>query len=128
MFPFDKIYCINIYRRTDRWEQSLKEFAKVGIDVERFKAYEGDNRHLAFNKSQYHCLQKGLADGCNTFLVLEDDVEFRNWQHLQEAMKELPEDWDILFLGGNLIGCGGIEFRKPWRYSPHLFRLVDIWQ
>jgi GR25 family glycosyltransferase involved in LPS biosynthesis len=124
---FDKTYCINLDKRTDRWQQSLSEFAKVGISVERFKACEGDNKALAFNKSQYHCIQKGLSE-CDKFLILEDDVEFKGWSHLGMALNELPNDWDILWLGGNLIGCGGIEFRPPVRYRSHLFRPQDIWQ
>lgn len=129
MFPFfSKIYCINLDKRTDRWQQSLNEFGKVGISVERFSAIEGDNRPHAFNKSQHAVLSKALADGCERFLILEDDVEFKDWKHLGIALNQLPDDWDILFLGGNLIGCGGMEFRPPLKHSSHLFRLQDIWQ
>ena len=37
---FDKIFCINLDSRPDRWEQVQKEFDKVGIldRVERFSA------------------------------------------------------------------------------------------
>lgn len=125
---FDKIYCINLDKRTDRWTESEDEFNKVGIQVERFKAYEGDNRPLAFNRSQYECLKKGLDDGCEKFLILEDDVEFRNWQHAGLAFNELPHNWGVVELGCNLIGCGGMEFDKPLPYSKHLRVIVDAWQ
>lgn len=29
---FDKIYCINLDSRTDRWERTQTEFEKVGIE------------------------------------------------------------------------------------------------
>jgi GR25 family glycosyltransferase involved in LPS biosynthesis len=37
------------------------------------------------------------------FLILEDDAEFPvNWQtRLQSAMRDLPEDWDILLIGSS---------------------------
>jgi GR25 family glycosyltransferase involved in LPS biosynthesis len=41
---FDKIYCINLDSRPDRWEQAKSEFEKVGIldRVERFSACVGN--------------------------------------------------------------------------------------
>jgi hypothetical protein len=125
---FDKIYCINLDKRADRWQKSLEEFTKVGIQVERFKAYENDNRVLAFNKSQYYCIQKALEDGCERFLILEDDVEFRNWHHLDSAINELPGNWSLLQLGCNLLGVDTFKFQHPLPYSKHLRVLVDAWQ
>ena len=39
---FDRIYCINLPHRTDRWEASLLEFEKLGIvdDVIKFNAID----------------------------------------------------------------------------------------
>lgn len=125
---FDKTYCINLDKRTDRWQRSEEEFKRIGIEVERFKAYEGNNPMLAFNKSQYHVLKQVLNEGHKSSLILEDDVEFRDVSHMNAALSELPSNWDILFLGCNLIGCGGMEFEKPIYYSKHLRKLVDAWQ
>lgn len=125
---FDKIYCINLDHRPDRWAESVKEFAKEGIEVERFPATYGENRFVAFNTSQKRCLEKSISDGANNPLILEDDVEFRSAMHLHYAMNELPEDWDMIYLGGNIIGVDVIPFRKPIRYSAHLFSVVDCWQ
>jgi GR25 family glycosyltransferase involved in LPS biosynthesis len=125
---FDKIYCINLDHRVDRWQDSLREFTKEGIEVERFSATYGESRTIAFNTSQKGVLEKSLVDGANNPLVLEDDVEIRSTMHLHYAMNELPEDWDIIYLGGNIIGVDVIPFRKPIRYSAHLFSVVDCWQ
>jgi GR25 family glycosyltransferase involved in LPS biosynthesis len=126
---FDKIYLINLDKRTDRWVDSVNECIKMGIKgVERFKAFEGENRCRAFNRSQYECLKKALADGCEKFLILEDDIEFRNWQHVEQAMSELPGNWSGVWLGGNLIGLDTFKFREPLPYSKHLRVLVDSWQ
>lgn len=29
---FDKVYCVNMDKRPDRWEQAKKEFKKLGIE------------------------------------------------------------------------------------------------
>jgi GR25 family glycosyltransferase involved in LPS biosynthesis len=39
---FDKIYCINVDSRTDRWEECQQMFSKYNLDVERFSAFEPD--------------------------------------------------------------------------------------
>ena len=44
---FDKIYCINLEERTDRWEECLSEFKKYGIEnVERIKAVKIDEESI----------------------------------------------------------------------------------
>lgn len=112
---FEITRVINLDKRTDRWNQCESEMAKVGFTAQRFSAFEGDNRHRAFNKSQWTVLSESLQ--YKNMLILEDDVEFRNWQHLPLAMQELPADWDVLYLGANINGT------KLERYSNHLFRI-----
>ena len=114
---FEIAKVINLSERTDRKQEYEREFARIGINAERFEAYTGDNRHLAFNKSQYYCLKECVEKGYNKILILEDDVEFKNCDHLPQAFNELPEDWDILYLGANINGTH-LE-----RYSTHLFKL-----
>ena len=39
---FDKIICINLDRRKDRWDHSLKQFRKIGLNVKRYSAIDGN--------------------------------------------------------------------------------------
>ena len=73
-----KIYCINLDRRTDRWEESKAEFEKWNLNVERFPAIDGGvaGAATAFNKSQYAVLKKAVK--LDKALILEDDVVFTN--------------------------------------------------
>lgn len=123
---FNKIYCINIDQRTDRWKQAQDEFKRLDIGVERFPATTGDNKFVAFNTSQLNCI-KAAHDYFNV-LILEDDIAFAETSNLEAAVNELPEDWDCLYLGGNIIGCDTIPFKPPFRFSDHLFCLIDCWQ
>ncbi len=121
---FDRICCINLDKRSDRWSKCEEEFKGIGVDVERLSACFGENNHLAFNQSQY----KALGTAGYRTLILEDDVVFRGYNHLPNALGELPEDWDIIFLGANLLGIEGLTFKPPTRYSEHLFTVNDAWQ
>lgn len=116
---FDKIYCINLDKRKDRWGNCVNEFGRVGLVCERFTAYDGDNHHLAFNKSQYEVLKKAVEDGGQRILILEDDVIFKSCHHLESACNQLPLDWDCLWLGANLNGT------KQERFSGNLFTIKN---
>jgi GR25 family glycosyltransferase involved in LPS biosynthesis len=114
---FDRICCINLDKRVDRWNNCLDEFRRVEIDVERFSAFDGDNHHLAFNKSQHTVIKKMVDEGSERFLILEDDVWFKNVSHLTDAFNQLPEDWDLISLGCNINGT------RLDRHSDNLFKL-----
>lgn len=116
---FDRICCINLDKRADRWSKCTVEFGRVGLEVERFSAFDGDNHHLAFNKSQHSVLKMLVEQKAERMLVLEDDAVFKNTDHLTAAFNELPEDWDVLYLGANVNGTN-LE-----RYSDHLFKIKN---
>ena len=125
---FDKKYCINIDSRTDRWAQVQAECAREGFEVERYAACVDDHRVLAFNGSQFSVLCRAYQESKGSTLILEDDCVFKNTMHLHYAMNELPPDWEVLYLGGNILGMDTHPFRPPIRHSAHLFKLADCWQ
>lgn len=123
-------YCINLDKNPGRWEGSVDEFLKVGLSyVEQIVTHESEeNRYLSFNHAHYDTIRKGYETG-EPFCVFEDDIEFdKTWKHLAEASKQLPDDWDILFLGANIIGTDVTIWDMPLSYSKHLVRLLNCWQ
>jgi GR25 family glycosyltransferase involved in LPS biosynthesis len=112
---FDKIYCINLDRRTDRWESCIKEFEKHGLNVERFSAADGNvenynlghpyDNELAGCFSHLNVIKRAKELNLNNVLILEDDVEFiENVNELfDEYVKQLPKDWYGLHFGGNHV-------------------------
>jgi GR25 family glycosyltransferase involved in LPS biosynthesis len=113
---FDKIYCINLDRRSDRWNECVEKFNLMDIDVERFSACDGQlidtgygkvyNGELGGTISHTRLIKKIIDHGYERVLVLEDDVEFNHnfLTKTEEVIRELPSDWDILFFGGNHTG------------------------
>lgn len=111
---FDKIYCINLDRRTDRFENSSIEFSKNSLIVERFSAIDGNNLQetLTLNKWERACfmshieiLKRIIEYGYERVLILEDDIEFiDNLQYYFIGnIKSIPDNWGMLYLGGNHI-------------------------
>jgi len=115
---FDKSYCINLDRRTDRWEENcLPQFKKLGLEVERFSATDGKtefdlghgdvyNAELAGSFSHLRAIKKAKEDGVEKLFLLEDDVVFHDnvSEMFKDTIGNVPEDWDILFFGGNHVG------------------------
>lgn len=117
---FDKIYCINLDRRTDRWEECEKIFKELDITVERFSATDGKlltlphgdvyNAELAGSISHTEVIKLARNNGYKNILILEDDIEFNPDVNnlFSEYIKQVPTDWDLLFFGGNHVGGSSI--------------------
>lgn len=94
-----KVKVINLDHRTDRWEEIQRQLKYFGLkEFERQSAFSQPNALHGNAKSHLVCLQ----DGAN--FIFEDDVWFirDGWTVFQDALKQLPEDWDMLYLGGNV--------------------------
>src|SRR5690348_14832139 len=96
-------YCLNQDSRPDRWNQAKAEFDRVGIKgIQRFASVPAAQGNQSFCLSQYAMLKTFLATGEKILLTFEDDVIFRPMDHMDKALAQLPEDWDILYLGANI--------------------------
>lgn len=113
---YDEIYCVNLDRRTDRWEDAQKEFAKYDIKVKRFSAVDGKTLPMTaqqiINPNEMGCLKSHVAILAETVrknydrvLVFEDDIEFRNDPNVRtkQLADYLPEKWEMLYYGGNHV-------------------------
>lgn len=114
---FDIIYCINLPSSTERWNEVEKQFKRVGINNRIKKiwtdpppksqkpinfSYAGE---FGCSLSHMKIYAHAASENYNNILILEDDVWFNEktenmFKQLENAIKELPKNWDILYLGG----------------------------
>lgn len=114
---FDKVYCINLDSRPDRWEEAKKEFVRNKIEVDRIQAINGKDLNLEFPEeikegavgcslSQLFCFKLSKYLQTKNFVLFEDDVEFDE-NFLSKFSKiyneQVPDDWDMLYFGGQHI-------------------------
>lgn len=112
MFKGAQVKIINLDSRPERFQEVLTELPKIGItEYNRFSAIVGGAQGCDF--SHRECLK-----GEGPLLILEDDVIFEEnaLQILLKAFYQLPEDYDMFYLGANV--------KTPAkRYSNNLFKI-----
>lgn len=109
---FEKIWCINLDKRTDRWELAQEEFSKMGIldKVERFSAIEHQDGRVGVIKSNLAVVKDAKEKGYNNVLVFEDDMKFieskeKTYEVLNNAIQQIDQKpqirWSLFYLGAN---------------------------
>jgi GR25 family glycosyltransferase involved in LPS biosynthesis len=115
------VWCINLDRRTDKWHDVQREFNRVGIDkVMRFMAYDTKPGWKGCATSHLGVMEKVKYDPMG--IVFEDDVRFLTndpCRAINKAMLQLPDDWDMLYLGGS-------PQEEQVQYSSNLFYARNI--
>lgn len=122
---FEKIYCINLDERSDKWQVAQSEFKKYGIEniVERFSGYKIHKKKACLvgcALSHLNILKKCKQDKVKNVLVLEDDIEFLTYSLdyvnkkkniiesdpadiLERGLTQLQSvNWDVFYLGYNI--------------------------
>jgi GR25 family glycosyltransferase involved in LPS biosynthesis len=107
---FDHIYCINLDERKDRWKSAIEQFKKNNITVERISGIKNKfniNKTISDAEMGIVLTHKliyldAIKNNYNNILILEDDCIFRDTfvEDFNKTIKELPNDWDLFYLGG----------------------------
>lgn len=123
---FDKIYCINLDSRPDRWRYVGDHFNKFGLKngVERFSAIDVRSdpalrKHETLLKDNFSLLamcgcmlshrkiiESAKRSDLDNVLIFEDDVKIleSNIGDVGRSLSELTElDWDIFYLGATYL-------------------------
>lgn len=143
-------YVINLDRRSDRMEKFWKSHPELEDRVHRHSAYDGTKMTMTpelatlfkpndffWKKAVTGCAMSHLSlwwklvnehPDVNNYLIFEDDAQLQpGWEDILEAsMAHVPEDYDVLYLGGilppNRPGFEHVQERVTKYYSrikPH---------
>lgn len=118
--------CINIDNGPE-WKLAKEQFARIGMEVERFPAIVEDNRALAFNKSVYAALSMMPEGGW----LWEDDIMFDGddlQATIRAAIGKLPRDFNTFHLGCNIIGMDTTVWQMPEFHHQGIVKLHNCWQ
>lgn len=133
---FDQIYCINLEKRKDRWDNCVFQFLDYGINnkIKKMKGIIYNNLKLSQKQkaqigctlSHYYILQEAQINNLSKILVLEDDFLFlKNNQYtnfiLNNCLADLPQDWDLFYLGAFFVK--GYDYEPTENYSKNLIKV-----
>ena len=129
---FQKAVCINLDRRPDRLQESQQQWNKHNLKVERVSATDGNPmnwKHESERRVNLPNVRSGSfpgvagcisshtkiwrdakEEGLDNVLIIEDDCDFVEDLQYQfnEKIKEVPDDWDLLYFGGVHETRGGV--------------------
>lgn len=125
----EKIYCLSLKRREDRRVLVSEILNNHSIDFEFFDAIDGEMYHferktkwskaaksgaLGIIQSYIEILTDAKSLGLSNFLIFEDDVELKNTfrEDVDVFLNNVPQDWDIIYFGGNHITHFPIPINK----------------
>jgi len=132
---FEKIYCVNLERRPERWDLSKEQFTIHGINAERYEAVDG-TKHDRVGKmshgevgcllSHLNILKECKENNISNVLIMEDDVEFHKdlGELFSQYVNELPE-WDILYFGATHALCYPYMDRPPIKVTDHVYKVYN---
>jgi hypothetical protein len=113
---FERVVCINLDRRSDRWEQVQRNLSDIEWpfrQCERFGAVDGalgkppawwraGGGAWGCLQSHLRVIERAVMDGVSSILILEDDAcfpkDFR--ERAARYLSEIPNDWQQIYLGG----------------------------
>jgi hypothetical protein len=109
---FDKVYCINLEHRQDRKINILSEIIKYDLgELSFFKAFNGNdflnpykipNGCFGLILSNIEIIKEAKNNNYKNILILEDDCYFTSEVlNVDSYFDMLPDDWDMLYMGGN---------------------------
>jgi GR25 family glycosyltransferase involved in LPS biosynthesis len=121
----DQIYYINLDNRIDRNIHTIQQLDKFKLTANRFSAFKGNRgleARIACKKSHLYILKKAIRLSFKNICILEDDIIFANdfLDKANHCITNLPEDWDMLFLG-HCFSSYGTRISKYLFCSQNIF-------
>ena len=131
---FDKIYCLNLDRRKNKWINVKKRLDELEICVERFPAIDGnyltDEELRKYNKinkyevgcvlSHYAIISDAKKNNYKKILIFEDDILItEDFHQLFNNKISKINNWKLFYLGATQWQWGDVEFINDFYYANH---------
>lgn len=130
---FDLSFVISLPKRYERYKNFMTGYP---YPVRRFDALDGEavmppdwwkagNGAWGCYRSHLSCIEQGMNENVGTLAIFEDDCEFVPdfSERLQSFLQHVPQDWDMLYLGGQLLYASDFP---PQRINNYVYRPFEV--
>lgn len=121
MERFGNVVVFGLEDREDRWLRSKEILEEIGVKKVTRYATQIDplDKHRHCTKDFLQMLRR---KGQQNIVFFEDDFELvKGWEEvLDKAWKDLPDDWDLLYMGANLTS-------PPQKITDNLLKIRGAW-
>ncbi len=120
----DKTFIINLVPRIDRLIPLIDNLKELGFDYWPFHATKHKVGWIGLLHTMRQLIKQVILETPFTcVLILEDDARFiiNPTETIEKCLVQLPEDFDLLFLGCNLWQS------HVYKYSDNLIQLSDAY-
>jgi hypothetical protein len=136
VFDFEKVFVISLDFREDRRKEFLKKASPLFPKLEVWRAVHGDTCQppdiWCAGAGAWGCMRshQGILEYClnndiSSYLVFEDDAQFRPdfLEQYKAFMDEVPEDWQQIYLGGDLMHS---RSHPPIKVTDNVYRPHNV--
>ena len=131
---FDKIYCITCLKDYERQLNVRNQFSKYNVDFEFVSSIHKDNlleigplsgEEYSLCLSHKQCIENAKLNGYSSVAIFEDDFLLEDeWEsNFNGFIKELPSNWEFLYLG-QARWMTGIMDRRVENVSPFVDKIL----
>lgn len=112
-WPFiDKVVYINLDHRMDRNEHMKQVTQTFGDKVSRFSAIKTEYGAIGCSISHIQVLKMAIQNNWNNILILEDDVEWNNFEQGYAILNKLASNpYDVIMLGGSFVSYNSDTYK-----------------
>jgi len=108
----DKVVYINLDKRTDRDKRTREVLATFGNKVIRMSAIETSPGYIGCLQSHIAVLNAAKYHGWKNVLVMEDDVEWNNFEAGYQLVESLAaKDYDVIHFGPSAARIMPVTYR-----------------
>jgi hypothetical protein len=123
----DQIYCINLDKRTDRWDETVSLFSHMNISAKRVSGIEDPERPWnGLRKTVIGIFKEAIDLDYEKIIIFEDDIDVdksKFYNDLEICMSHLPEDWDMFYFSAAHqqwpVAINGFLFKLSWSTAAH---------
>jgi len=113
--------CINLKSRKEKKKYMKIQCKRRDIPLKFFTATKHKNPKRGCLESHLTVIRDALEDGVKYLLIFEDDVKFKR---KLLPLPEVPEDWDMLYLGGTvhrIVNRDNPKWTKMMCWTTHAY-------